>query len=82
MFVCGGRGGWGVDGGWTHLPTRQQRYCDAASLVGQRIADAPTIVFTQSLLTFTDGGGILQNRPFRGEEMNEDLPTVRRQHVG
>ena len=24
---------WGVDGGWTPLPTRTQQYCDPASLV-------------------------------------------------
>ena len=28
MFFC-----WGVDGGWTLLPTRPQQYCDPASLV-------------------------------------------------
>ena len=28
-----GFGDWGVDGGWTPLPTRPQQYCDPASLV-------------------------------------------------
>ena len=32
MSVCG-RGDWGLDRGWTPLPTRLQRYCDPASLV-------------------------------------------------
>ena len=30
LGVCGI---WGVDGGWTPLPTRPQRYCDPVSLV-------------------------------------------------
>ena len=33
MNVCVWDWGWGVDGGWTPLPTRPQRYCDPASLV-------------------------------------------------
>ena len=32
MCVCG-VGSWGLDGGWTPLPARPQRYCDPASLV-------------------------------------------------
>ena len=38
MFVCGGGGGWGVDGGWMPLPTRPPRYCDPASLVDSALA--------------------------------------------
>ena len=33
VYVCVHVGYWGVDGGWTPLPTRPQRYCDPASLV-------------------------------------------------
>ena len=34
VCLCVWDGGWGVDWGWMPLPTRPQRYCDPASLVG------------------------------------------------
>ena len=33
LGMCIAGGAWGVDGGWTPLPTRPQRYCDPTSLV-------------------------------------------------
>ena len=33
VYVCVWEAAFGVDGGWTPLPTRAQRYCNPASLV-------------------------------------------------
>ena len=47
VYVCGR---WGVDGGWTPLPTRSQRYCDPTSLAFNEIGVPTTLVSRQKVV--------------------------------